>query len=865
MAIISGTSGFNIPANSANAAQVNAKSTRKKANTEKSVSAASTDKASITGTRAAAIKSVAAASMSGAEEVPGLFKLLKKDDKVFFSIKADQLNKPFFFSANISKSIGEKRLVGSELGSSQLAEFRRIGDQVQLVAIHTENFAEPGTPQAKFVSEDYADSLIASAPANTSKDDDGEVLVDASTLLFTDIPGYQNRLHRAYGTSFNLDTKNTHFTQVDNSERQTSFGVQAHYQAPSNPALVRNLPSTTPVGASVLTEFRYNFLKLPDTPMAPRLADDRIGHFVTTRKDYTGDVGDGKVRYVNRWRLEKKDPDAPMSEPVKPITYWIASDVPEKYRESVKAGIEEWNKAFAAIGFKNAIEVKQQSATDTFDTLDASHASVNWYTAADVGSAVGPSHVDPRSGEILDADIRMADVFGRSAQKLFTDLPTSTKKTEEGDGHDHAHSHGDHACDYLAHAGNEQFFAGSLLEARGDGEGAQKLANAYIKDVVMHEVGHTLGLRHNFRGSTVFTPEQLQDAEFTKENGLGSTVMDYHPFNLAGAGEKQGEFVMSTLGAYDYLAIKYAYEQLDNKTEQTSLSDIAVQTTTNPLLAYESDEAADASDPGVNRFDLGSDPLAFAEKQVKLGRELWDRAQTQTLADGESYQQLTSSFSSGLNKVAGAARFMARYIGGVTVRRDRAGTGNPVHEPVPAEKQREALKLITETMFQADSFQFQPDFVSRLAKDRFETWGDQNIHVGQSVLRVQSNALESLLDPDVAQRLIDNPEKVAEGTPTFKLSELYETVQNTIWSELGAKADISQARRDLQREYLEGVSPLLASDSRAPGEARSLMRYLTTQLKKQIDTSLDGEMSLERRAHLDDCSQTLARALKREV
>lgn len=863
MAINLGPSGFYQPANSANAAQVNAKSAKKKVKAEVHGSEASADKAIIKAPKTTSLKAATTSAMADAEEIPGLFKLLKKDDKVFFSIKADQLNKPFFFSANISKSIGEKRLVGSELGSSQLAEFRRVGDQVQLVAIHTENFAEPGTPQAKFVSEDYADSLLASAPANSAKGSDGEVLVDASSLLFTDIPGYQNRLHRAYGTSFSLDTKNTNFTQVDNSESQTSFGVQAHYLAPSNPAAIRNLPSTTPVPGSVLTEFRYNFLQLPETPMEPRLADDRIGHFVTTRKDYTGDVGDGKVRYVNRWRLEKKDPDAPMSEPVKPITYWIANDVPEKYRDSVKAGIEEWNKAFEAIGFKNAIEVKQQTNTDTFDTLDARHASVNWYTAADVGSAVGPSHVDPRSGEILDADIRMADVFGRSAQKLFSDLPTSSKDVESEDGHGHAHSHGDHACDYLAHAGTEQFFAGSLLEARGDGEGAQKLANAYIKDVVMHEVGHTLGLRHNFRGSTVFTPEQLQDAEFTKQNGLGSTVMDYHPFNLAGEGEKQGEYVMSTLGAYDYLAIKYAYAPLDNETEQSSLGDIAVQTTTNPLLAYESDEAADASDPGVNRFDLGNDPLEFAEKQVQLGRELWDRAQTQKLADGESYQQLTSAFSSGLNKIAGASRFMARYIGGVTVRRDHAGTGNPIHEPVPAEKQREALKLITDTMFQPDSFKFQPEFVSHLAKDRFETWGDQNIHVGQSVLRVQSRALESLLDPDVAQRLIDNPEKVADGTPTFKLSELYETVQNTIWSELAEKADISQARRDLQREYLEGVAPLLGSDSQAPGEAKSLMRYLTGQLKKQIDTSLDGEMSLERRAHLDDCSQTLALALKR--
>lgn len=814
---------------------------------------------------ASAAPALATDPVQGAEEVPGLFKVLRKGDKVWFAIEPDQLNKPFFFSSNVSKSVGEKGLVGSEMGSAQLAEFRRAGNQIQLVAKHTDNFAEEGTPQARFVAEDYADSLIASAPVVTSGQGKGAVLVEANALLFTDIPGYQARLQRAYETPFTLDMKNTSFTQVDNSEEQTSFGVQAHFQAPAVPPRTGSLPSTTPDSRSLLTEFRYNFLKLPDQPMTPRMADDRIGHFVTTRKDYTDDIGDGKVRYVNRWRLEKQDPEAPMSDPVKPITYWIANDVPEKYRESVKEGILEWNKAFEKIGFNNAIEVRQQSDADKFDTLDARHASVRWYTAADVGSAVGPSQVDPRSGEILDADIRMADVFGRSAQKFLIDNPPAAKETETAHEHTHSHGPGHEHCSYLEHAGTEQQFAQNLLEARGDVEASQKLANAYIKDVVMHEVGHTLGLRHNFKGSTVFTPEQLQDAEFTKTNGLGSSVMDYHPFNLAAPGEKQGEYVMSTLGAYDYLAIQYAYQTLDPSQEKDVLAAVAEQTTTNPTLAYESDEAADASDPEVNRFDLGNDPLRFAQKQAVLGRELWDRAQNQVLPVGTSYQELSRSFSSGLSKISGAARFMARYVGGVTLRRDRAGTENAVHEPIAAEKQREALGALTDMLFQPDSFRFKPEFVSRLAKDRFETWGDQNVSVGQQVLRTQVAALNSLLANNVAQRLIDNPEKLAEGTPVFRLSELYDTLQTTIWSELPKQAEISQGRRDLQREYIKSMVTFLSPDSKAPGEATSLMRYQAGQLQKQIDSSILPTMSLENRAHLDQCSQILARALKADV
>ncbi len=827
------------------------------------------DMAVLSDAKALASKVIAATNqdpVAGAQEIPGLFKILKKGDKVWFSIGKEQLNKPFFFSANVSKSIGEKGLVGSQLGTSRLAEFRRSGNQIQLVAKHTENFAEAGTPQEKFVKEGFADSLIASAPLTPSSSrPEGEVLVEANALLFTDIPGYQQRLSKVYGTAFTLDTKNTNFTGIDNSEDHTSFGVQTHYQAPAIVPGTGSLPSTTPEGRSVLTEFRYNFLKLPEEPMKPRLADDRIGHFVTTRKDYTGDEGDGLVRYVNRWRLEKKDPGAEISDPVKPITYWIANDVPEEYRESVKEGILEWNKAFERIGFNNAIEVKQQPADATFDTLDAAHASVRWYTAADVGSAVGPSHVDPRSGEILDADIRMADVFGRSAKRVLVDNPGATVVHENAHDHaEHSHSHEGHTCEFAAHAAFEHEFAANLLEARGDQETSEKLAKAYVKDVVMHEVGHTLGLRHNFRGSTVYSPEQLQDAEFTKANGLGSSVMDYQPFNLAAPGEKQGELVQSTLGAYDYLAIQYAYAPLSGDEEAKSLNEIAKKTTTEPLYAYESDEAADASDPGVNRFDLGNDPLQFAEKQMQLGRELWDRAQTRELPEDASYQELTRAFSSGLNNFSKSARLAARYIGGVTVRRDRAGTGNPVHEPVPAEKQREALNLLMTSMFQPDSFRFKPEFVSRLAKDRFTTWGDQNIHVGQSVLRTQAGAMQMLLAPDVAQRLIDNPEKLAEGTPTLPLSEVYETLQNNIWSELGKGGEISQARRDLQREHLKAIAPLLSPTSKAPGEVGSIMRFLANELKSQVDqaASSGSGKSLEYRAHLAQCGQTLASALK---
>lgn len=802
-----------------------------------------------------------AVATEGATEIPGMFKVLRKDDKVWLSMTADQLNKPFFFSSNVAKSIGEKGLTGSEMGRSQLAEFRKVGSQVQLVAKNSRFFAEENTPQANFVAEDFADSLLASAPlvAGANKN---EILVEANALLFTDIPGYQARLANNYKTAFTLDAKNSSITDVDNSAEQTSMGVQVHYQAPNILAPGGSLPTSTPEARSVLAEFRYSFLKLPDQVMTPRLADDRVGHFATTRVDYTTDDGDGKVRYVNRWRLEKKDPDAAMSEPVKPVTYWMNKNIPEKYRETVKGAILEWNKAFEKIGIKNAIEVRQQTEKDDFDTNDAGHASISWYTATDVGAAVGPSHVDPRSGEILDADIRMADIFGRTSKNRYLNELVPAAQKPEGMHTHETHTHGpDGHCIYQELSAENSQFAADLLELRGDSAAAEEFAKVTIRNTVMHEVGHTLGLRHNFKGSTAFTEEQLQDPEFTRQNGVSSSIMDYVATNVAGPGQKQGEYIGSTIGPYDYLAIQYAYQPLEPTREKEALASIAVQTTKDPVLAFETDEAADAMDPNVVRFDLGKDTLGFAEKEVGLGHEMLTRAQNLVLPEGEGYQQLTRGFNGAITKISHGVLLAGRHVGGVHIYRDRAGTDRATFEPVAVEQQREALQFITDTMFKPDSLKLKPEFVSRLAKNRFDTWGDQNVHAGTIVLNQKVKALENLLNKDVAQRIIEAPEKLGEDADTLSLGEVYQTIQDNVWSELSSSQPISQSRRDLQRQHLKLMTTILKPESGFPGDAVSLMRYQAVELQKHIEESDSEKMPLEARAHLDMCLQTLKTAL----
>ncbi len=689
--------------------------------------------------------------LKDAKSIPGFFTLHQKDEKVWLEILPSQLGKPFFFSYNVPRSIGERGLYGSQMGGSKLVEFQKIGNQVQLIAKNTQFFAKEGTPQAQFVAESFSDSLMGSAASVSAPHPETKsILIEANTLLFSDIPGYQTRLEASFRMPFALDTRNTSFATVKSSETLTGLEVKAHFAVsklsapPMVPSQVPTTPppSTTPDPRSLFVSFYYSFMPLP-VPMAIRMADERVGFFTVARTDYTTDLNvKPKTHLLKRWRLEKKDSGAAVSEPKEPVVYWLDKNIPEKYRASVMQGVLEWNKAFEKAGFKNALVVKQQQATDDFNNMDARHTSIRWFTGADVGFAIGPSQADPRTGEILDADIGMSDVFARGARRTVIE---DMLRVRSNDGE---------ICEHAQEAAEELNYALDLLEARGlelDSPKADALAQAYVKDIIMHEVGHTLGLRHNFRASTVYDLKQLQDPSFTKLNGIASSVMDYNPFNISPKGEIQGEYVMSTLGAYDYWAIEYGYKQFEAGHEAQGLAQILAKANQRELQ-FDTDEdagfgAMGGIDPMVNRFDLGSDPLAYYKRRMQLSRELWERLQNLNLATGESYERLTRSFRSGFSQLARVAPLAAKYIGGVHTRRERAGSNRPLFEPVSAGLQREALQLMTKDFLGTDSFKFKPEFIARLAVDRLESsslQGGLQTSVASLVAGVQKGILDQI-------------------------------------------------------------------------------------------------------------------------
>ncbi len=851
-----------------------------------------------------------------AKEQPGLFTLWTKDEKVWIEIKPEQFDQLYYLQTNMSRGVmGDAGAsVARAMLRGNIITFKKIGNNVQLIARNFSNYAKPATPIALATADGTSDSLLAAATiVSLPHPEKKTVLVEANALLLGDIPMLTYQFDSVYRAGYSLDRANSYFKETAARDDATTFDVTAHFSVPKLPVpspVPSPAPQPRPINGvpdprSFFIGLFYTLSKLPDEPMHARAADGRVGHFNQPLWDFSdNDAAFTRKYVVNRWRLEKKDPSAALSEPKKPITYWLDKNIPVEYRESVKAGVLEWNKAFEKIGYKNAIHVEQQPDDAKWSTHETGRASVRWFVDYSDGAlAVGPSRVDPRTGEILDADITIGNGWvtlprRRAFEQYPRPMPAATAMNAsmamDSGSIDAASSFlparkpsglpsnlqfGDDAsfelCSYGQSAIEEASFALDLLAMRAgdamDPKEAERIVHATLKDVVTHEVGHTLGFRHNFRASTIYTQAQINDPAFTKANGLGGSVMDYNAFNIALDKEPQGEYVMSTLGPYDYWAIEYAYKELPVADEKAALEKIAARST-EPQLAYGTDEELfgdlDGMDPQVNQRDVGGDPLDYAQRRIQLSRELFDRLQKRQLPVGAGYDELTRNFASGLGQLTGAFEIATKFVGGVVYLRDQAGSNRAPLTPVPADKQRAALKLVADNLFAANGFNLKPEFASRLTEPALDRGYTPPLDrsLDATLLGMQTVALDRLMSIRVAERIQNSRNKLAVPANALTLDELYGTLTRAVWGD--AVTDVTPSRRALQREHARRLVSIINKPSvgTASGDARALHRLTAkTLLARAQQAKANPRLSTQTRAHYDEIADTLDTALKAQA
>ncbi len=877
----------------------------------------------------------------------GLFTLWQKDDKVWIELKPEDLDRPFYLSPKVKTGIGEGSFLGGMMSDDEgIVEFRRIHNQLQLIRRNTAYIAPPGSPEARAVAAAFSPSLLASTVvASQPHPTRRSILVEANALFVTDLLGASIDLQRRYRQGYNFDGRNSAITATRATADTVVFEVLGHYAtgslAPPSPgAPGPTVPRSLPDPRSMFATMHYTLARLPAEPMRPRPADARIGHFTTTVADFADDSARApQRRYIARWRLEKQDPAAALSPPVKPIVFWIDRTVPERYRAAIAAGVLEWNKAFERIGFQDALAVEVQPDDADFDTLDFGRASIRWMTNASISfGAVGPHHHDPRTGEILDADIAIESLASRSIRAIRSQVLVARADGlgAEGGGAigvgadaaalpqaspGAAAARAGRECLFAESAAEQMAYALDVLEARGDldpaGPEAQRFVEQYLRELTTHEVGHALGLRHNFRASRAYSEAQLADPAFTEEHGITGSVMDYAPINLAAPGGEPGEAhgaqFGTALGPYDYWAIEYAYRPfaagLSAADETAELRRIAARST-DPLLAFGTDEDNSLGlDPESLMFDLGSDVLAFARKRVAIARDLLARQEGRTLREGDDLALLRRSVIYAVRDVSRAATVLVRQIGGVRTLRDAPGSGRDPLQPVPATRQREALDLLTDSVLSADALRISPALQRRLAPDWLErrdalTSTDAaavatDFSLSGVVLDMQRSVVAALMSDATAARLVDSREKAPDGEArSLPVAELYAQLTRAVWSELdrrdsgiapgtavaaragrdaaaagragvalgsGGMADaIAPRRRELQRDHVNRLAGLmLRPQALSRADARGSLRVEARALAQRLDAAVrHGGYDADTLAHLQDSAETLRRALE---
>jgi len=831
-----------------------------------------------------------ASALKDAKAISGMWTMHHKADKLIWEIGSGDYSNEYIVLIAISRGIAQGQLLGGmtwSTGDDWVWQFRKVGDNVHIIRKNVRFKANANSPESRAVASAYTDSVLFSLPI-MMKGPKGGDLVDMTPVFMSDLPQIGQAL-----PGFQFSSQKSTWADVKGFDENMELEVAATYASGGQANI-----DTVPDSRGVTINVHYSISKVPSTGYAPRLADDRVGYFLTAVKDFSSKSDrDQFVRYVNRWDLQKADSSLNPSPPKKAIEFHLEKTVPFKYRKAIYDGIYEWNKAFEKAGFVNAIIVHQQADNDTKDPEDIRYNFFRWITS-NAGFAMGPSRVNPYTGQILDADIifdadfltswkqeyetftdkAIADMTGGDLELIGLKEPPRTIFSDRPRNTD---------CQLSQGMSMQLAFGQAAILAESDPKileaNLEKLIQQGLKEVTMHEVGHTLGLRHNFKAS--------KWRSLTEMNGDGASgclvasVMDYSPTNIVPKGVKQGDYYSTTLGPYDFWAIEYGYKPLSGGTagEAAELKKIASRSG-EPGLAYATDEDTRGTDPDPdsNRFDLGNDPLEYASNRLKLVKELLPGLVDRMTKDGDDFTQARRAFNVLIAQYGQSTFFVTRYVGGLSTSRSHKGDkgGKPPISLVDAKTQREALQLLEENMFSDRNFQFPPELLNSLGWTNWMHWGVQNttrkdFGVHDFVLQWQERTLAQLLSSVTLKRMHDTELKAPADADVMTTAELLSRLTKSIFSEVettkegdytNRKPAISSMRRNLQRSYLQELSDLALGLGNAPEDCQTVAYSELTNLQQRIKSLLDnqpvaGKLDTYSRAHLQETAARITKVL----
>jgi len=746
----------------------------------------------------------------------------------------------------------------SPFNEDAILTLRRHFKQIEFVKENVRFYVDPDSALSRAGEANISHAVMAVAEIIAEDEETGAVLIDVGPLFLNESlsqikPTPDPKAEPGQSLDLgSLSEDKTRFTQVRSYPGNADFFVQYVFENPA-PIYTGKAEITDPRYVSI--QFQHSLVLLPENDFQPRFDDPRVGYFTSQITEMADPSAAPWRDVIKRWDLRKKDPDAALSDPVEPIVFWLENTMPEEYREDIKNGTLAWNQAFESAGFSNAIEVRIQPDDADWDAGDIHYNVIRWQASPTPPfGGYGPHFANPRTGQILGTDIMLDHAWVTNRQRA--DFLFSQSAAEPV------------LCSAGEHILAARIAGQAMLAATGGGaEEESEMLKQSLFELALHEVGHTLGLSHNFRASQMLTPAQLYDPAVTLERGLKGSVMDYTGPNLAPPGKQQGLYFDVVPGPYDHWAIEYGYSQglADPAAEAARLEKI-LSRSTEPDLAFGNDaddmrSVGAGIDPTIMIFDYSNDAIRYAADRYDLVDVTMDKLLDKYRQPGETYSDLAQAHAMLMTDLQRQADVVSRYVGGVII--DRAVVGQPgatePFRPVRRSEQKRAMDFMAQRVFSIDAFRSSAEVYRHLQVQRrgFELYGkteDPKIHA--AVLAIQKGMFDHLLNPVVLTRIVDTTLYGNE----YPLSEVFTDLSDAVFkADLGGS--VNGFRQSLQSEYVNRLVAITAPGNAggygAPSRAMALYELMEIRRRLASASSPDRQT----RAHRAALTHVIDRAL----